>query len=94
MGRVGHRGPYGGNERLHPDGYARLILDPGRHELVLPNIPGFLGTVKAAAVGPLWMQLYDYAWFVGFFILFYAAPGPERHRADTIRGAKHPLIAL
>jgi NCS1 family nucleobase:cation symporter-1 len=37
---------------------------------ILPNIPGFLGTIKAAEVAPLWMKLYDYAWFVGFAIAF------------------------
>jgi NCS1 family nucleobase:cation symporter-1 len=40
---------------------------------VLPNVPGFLGTIKVidpATVGPFFMRLYDYAWFVGFFISF------------------------
>jgi len=36
---------------------------------VLPNIPGFLGTINAVAdVGAFWMTLYGYAWFTGFFI--------------------------
>jgi NCS1 family nucleobase:cation symporter-1 len=42
---------------------------------VAPNVPGFLGKIGAVstqAVGPLWMRLYDYAWFVGFFISFVA----------------------
>lgn len=34
---------------------------------ILPNLPGFLGTVKLADPGPIWMGLYNYAWFVGFF---------------------------
>jgi len=34
---------------------------------ILPNIPGFLGTIKVLEVGPMWMSLYTYAWFVGFF---------------------------
>ena len=36
---------------------------------ILPNIPGFLTTIKAIPSDsvPLWMsQLYNYAWFVGF----------------------------
>jgi len=37
---------------------------------VLPNIPGFLHTIKLATVAPLWTQLYAYAWFVGFGISF------------------------
>jgi NCS1 family nucleobase:cation symporter-1 len=38
---------------------------------ILPNVPGFLVTVGAVAAGawPAWIvQLYSYAWFVGFFI--------------------------
>ena len=38
---------------------------------ILPNIPGFLVTIKviAADTVPYWISnLYNYAWFVGFFI--------------------------
>lgn len=36
---------------------------------VLPNIPGFLGTIKVIEdVAPFWMDLYSYAWFTGFFL--------------------------
>ncbi len=35
----------------------------------LPNAPGFLGTVGIwKSVGPFWMTLYNYAWFIGFGI--------------------------
>lgn len=40
---------------------------------ILPNLPGFLVTVKlvdAASVSPFWVRLYDYAWFVGFALAF------------------------
>ena len=40
---------------------------------VLPNLPGFLVTVKllnASAVPPFFVALYSYAWFVGFGIAF------------------------
>jgi NCS1 family nucleobase:cation symporter-1 len=40
---------------------------------VLPNVPGFLGTIKVldpASVGPFLMSLYNYAWFVGFGLAF------------------------
>jgi nucleobase:cation symporter-1, NCS1 family len=42
---------------------------------ILPNLPGFLGTIKVIEVAPFWTQLYSYAWFVGFGISFlvYAA---------------------
>lgn len=35
---------------------------------VLPNLPGFLGTIKVMEVAPFWTKLYSYAWFVGFFL--------------------------
>ncbi len=40
---------------------------------VLPNLPGFLVTIRvlpAAAVGPVFISLYHYAWFVGFALAF------------------------
>lgn len=40
---------------------------------VLPNLPGFLATIQAVPpenVGPFFMSLYNYAWFVGFLIAF------------------------
>jgi nucleobase:cation symporter-1, NCS1 family len=57
---------------------------------IAPNVPGFLGTIKVldpVKVGPFFMNLYSYAWFVGFFISFVAygvltalmrKPGTER----------------
>ncbi len=40
---------------------------------ILPNVPGFLGTVKLidpATIGTFLMQVYNYAWFVGFAVAF------------------------
>ncbi|MGZ4972562.1 MAG: NCS1 family nucleobase:cation symporter-1 [Limisphaerales bacterium] len=40
---------------------------------ILPNLPGFLATIKvlpAESVNPIFMTLYSYAWFVGFAIAF------------------------
>jgi NCS1 family nucleobase:cation symporter-1 len=40
---------------------------------ILPNLPGFLATVKLVnptSVPPFFVRLYDYAWFVGFAIAF------------------------
>ena len=48
-------------------GIAALILS------VLPNLPGFLVTIKilpAASVAPIFLELYNYAWFVGFALGF------------------------
>ena len=38
---------------------------------ILPNVPGFLVTIKVISKDafPLWVNdLYNYAWFVGFFV--------------------------
>jgi NCS1 family nucleobase:cation symporter-1 len=38
---------------------------------IIPNIPGFLTIIKviAADAVPAWVSgLYNYAWFVGFFV--------------------------
>jgi NCS1 family nucleobase:cation symporter-1 len=40
---------------------------------ILPNLPGFLATVKLVdptSVPGFFVRLYDYAWFVGFAIAF------------------------
>ncbi|MEO8665042.1 MAG: NCS1 family nucleobase:cation symporter-1 [Ignavibacteria bacterium] len=38
---------------------------------IIPNIPGFLTTIKVISQDAVWhwvSQLYNYAWFVGFFV--------------------------
>ncbi|HNP97404.1 MAG TPA: NCS1 family nucleobase:cation symporter-1 [Bacteroidia bacterium] len=38
---------------------------------ILPNVPGFLTTIKVMDIGTVWpwvAKLYNYAWFVGFFV--------------------------
>ena len=40
---------------------------------ILPNLPGFLVTIKAVphgTVGPIFVSVYRYAWFVGFALAF------------------------
>jgi NCS1 family nucleobase:cation symporter-1 len=37
---------------------------------ILPNLPGFLGKIGVQGINPLWVELYNYAWFVGFGISF------------------------
>lgn len=39
---------------------------------IAPVIPGFLGTVGALHVAPMWTSLYNYAWFISFAISFAA----------------------
>ena len=60
-------GQYSYRRGFNPAAMTALVLG------ILPNIPGFLGTVRAvnpASIGPLMMQLYNYAWFVGFAVAF------------------------
>jgi NCS1 family nucleobase:cation symporter-1 len=37
---------------------------------IAPNVPGFLGALGAVALAPdsAWAQIYNWAWFVGFFV--------------------------
>ncbi|MGI8965079.1 MAG: cytosine permease, partial [Limisphaerales bacterium] len=40
---------------------------------ILPNLPGFLVTIKVLSkesVAPIFLTIYNYAWFVGFAIAF------------------------
>jgi NCS1 family nucleobase:cation symporter-1 len=37
---------------------------------VAPCVPGFLGTIGALDVAPLWISLYHYAWFISFALSF------------------------
>lgn len=65
-------GEYTYNGGFNPLAVFSLIMG------IVPNIPGFLGTVHPAwkdAVGPFLMNLYSYAWFVGFFVAFFAYGG-------------------
>ncbi len=65
-------GAYTYNGGLNPIAVFSLLMG------IAPNIPGFLGTIKVvnpATVGPFLMNLYNYAWFVGFFVAFFAYGG-------------------
>jgi NCS1 family nucleobase:cation symporter-1 len=65
-------GEYSYNSGFNPIAVFALIMG------IAPNIPGFLGTVipdLRPAIGPFLMELYNYAWFVGFFISFFAYGG-------------------
>ncbi|MGA2624012.1 MAG: NCS1 family nucleobase:cation symporter-1 [Bacteroidota bacterium] len=62
-----HHGEYSYGRGFNPAAIIALILG------VVPNVPGFLGTVKVidpATVGTFLMQVYNYAWFVGFGVAF------------------------
>jgi len=61
------KGGYSYRSGFNPAAIIALILG------IVPNIPGFLGTVKVVdpvSVGPFLMSVYNYAWFVGFGVAF------------------------
>jgi NCS1 family nucleobase:cation symporter-1 len=65
-------GEYTYNGGFNPIAVFSLIMG------IAPNIPGFLGTIKVVnptTVGPFLMNLYNYAWFVGFAVAFFAYGG-------------------
>jgi len=58
-------GKYSFNKGLNYSALVALILG------ILPNIPGFginINILPKTAVWPWLAQLYNYAWFVGFFV--------------------------
>ena len=57
-------GPYWFRSGWNPAAFVALVAG------IAPNLPGFFGTVHWATVSPFWMNLYHYAWFVGFGISF------------------------
>lgn len=60
-----HQGQYGFRNGFNSAAIVALLAG------VLPNIPGFLLQIKliSATTFPVWVSnLYNYAWFVGFFI--------------------------
>lgn len=60
-----HDGQYGFKNGFNSKAIIALLLG------ILPNVPGFLVTIKLISPGsvPVWISnLYHYAWFVGFFV--------------------------
>jgi len=60
-----YNGVYGYSNGFNRKAIAALLIG------ILPNVPGFLLQIKiiSAAAFPLWIShLYNYAWFVGFFV--------------------------
>jgi NCS1 family nucleobase:cation symporter-1 len=55
-------GPYWYVRGFNPLAMIALVLG------IAPCVPGFLGTIGALEVDPLWMSLYHYAWFISFGI--------------------------
>lgn len=60
-----HKGVYGFGNGFNRNAIIALLCG------ILPNVPGFLVTIKVISkeTFPLWINdLYNYAWFVGFFV--------------------------
>ena len=60
-----HKGRYSYNNGFNTKAIIALLLG------IFPNVPGFLVTIKVIGADsvPLWIShLYNYAWFVGFFV--------------------------
>ncbi len=55
-------GPYWYVRGFNP--VAMIALAAG----IAPCIPGFLGTIQVTQVKPIWMNLYNYAWFLSFAV--------------------------
>jgi NCS1 family nucleobase:cation symporter-1 len=57
---------------------------------VAPCVPGFLGTIGALEVAPIWTSMYHYAWFISFllssfsYVLLMRCAGT--YRTDQSRG--------
>jgi nucleobase:cation symporter-1, NCS1 family len=67
---------------------------------IAPNVPGFLGTTKIinpTAVGFFLMHLYNYAWFIGFAVAFFAylilmKSQLKNHRQNYSTNNSNPII--
>ncbi len=53
---------------------------------IAPCVPGFLATVGAAEMPPVWTELYHYAWFLSFavsFVVYAALMGAKDYRTKA-----------
>jgi NCS1 family nucleobase:cation symporter-1 len=62
QGLYSREGPYWYLGGYNPIALAALAAG------IAPCVPGFVGAIGLADVSPLWMKLYDYAWFVSFAV--------------------------
>jgi NCS1 family nucleobase:cation symporter-1 len=53
-------GPYWYARGFNPAAIIALLVG------IAPCVPGFLGTVHAIEVSPVWISMYHYAWFISF----------------------------
>ena len=50
---------------------------------IAPCVPGFLGTIGAMAVAPIWITMYHYAWFISFALSAISASSDSRSSASS-----------
>ncbi|HUN82501.1 MAG TPA: cytosine permease, partial [Phycisphaerae bacterium] len=58
------RGPYWYVSGFNMAAIIALVLG------IAPCAPGFIGTITKLQVSQLWMDLYNYAWFISFAVSF------------------------
>ena len=76
-------GPYWYTNGFNPAALVALALG------IAPCVPGFIGTVTALKVAPIWLSLYSYAWFLSFGISFGVYIGlmlTRSRRLDEVAG--------
>jgi nucleobase:cation symporter-1, NCS1 family len=87
-----HTGRYSFTNGFNPKAIIALLLG------ILPNVPGFLLQVKLVSENqfPGWISnLYNYAWFVGFFvsgILYMLFMRSSKTGSSTIKGSSYVAI--
>ena len=59
---------------------------------IAPCVPGFLGTIGAVEVAPVWISLYHYAWFISFGIS--AVCYTVADEARTVAGPARPTASV
>ena len=63
-GLYSRTGPYWYRSGFNPAALIALVAG------IAPCVPGFLGAIGAAIVPKLWLDLYNYAWFLSFGVSF------------------------
>lgn len=93
-----HSGIYGYRNGLNAAAIIALLIG------ILPNLPGFLLQIKlvSSTAFPEWISdLYNYAWFVGFFVsgilyllLMKPVTNPEERKAEDEVIIQHPTLNI
>ena len=80
-------GPYWYARGFNPAAMLALVIG------IAPCVPGFLGTIGALKVAPVWVSMYHYAWFISFglsalcYLILMKLAGPR----PVVEGAGLPV---